>query len=251
MSREHIELKVRSLRAQLGERLRSGAPVIARLRRAIDELEGQTAMAERGYLRERLQSLLDDWHITLLVRANPWLILQREFYRPSAQVVSPGLLGNVIITGDGRAARIAEVVACDDAPPANALAPIMRSRTQLAGRLFLSHEHGAPRASILCGHASGVTMASVTRIEPLEGIALMVAEGGELANGAGTFQGEAVVHALGLGHRHHGADLTRRQSPVRIASLLQASPLAIGQPRRSRRAPSGREWRWTLPRHSP
>lgn len=248
MSRLRIELKLRGLRAELGAQFRRGAPVIGSLRSAVMALEQQAAGADLEYLRERLQSLLQDWRLSLLVRANPWLILQRELYAQSAQKVGPALLGNVIVTGDGRAARITEVIASDQPPPDAVMATLKVRGPELAGRLCLVGEKGSRHAQVLCGHASEISTVTITGIEPLEGLALMAGACELPETEAEAFHGADIVRALGLMDRHHGSDLTRRQNDIRIASILQASPLAIGQARRRR--PSTREWHWGIPRVS-
>jgi DNA-3-methyladenine glycosylase len=249
MSRLRIELKLRALRAQLGARFRHGAPVMDHLRDAVAALEQQTADSDLDYLRQRLQFVLNDWHLSLLIRANPWLILQRDLYAQSAQKVGPALLGHVIVTSDGRAARITEVVASDKAPERTALSDLRPGRRDLAGTLFLPDETGAQPVVIVCGDVDDLSSVAITSIEPLEGLALMAGACGLTVAEALVFHGHAVACALGLSHRHHGMDLTRRQSDIRIASILQASPLVIGEARRRRTA--GREWRWGIPHMLP
>lgn len=245
MSRLRTELKLRALRAQLGARFRRGLPVVGNLRHAVIALEQQTARADLDYLRDRLQTLLQDWRLSLLVRANPWLILQRELYAQSAQRVGPALLGNIILTGDARAARITEVVASDRPPAAGVLARMRGRRKDWAGRLCMTEHDGIRQASILCGEANELSTLTLTGIQPLEGCSLMAGACGVNEESADMFHGGSVACALGLTSRHHGLDLTRRQSAIRIASILQASPLAVGKASAVKTA--AREWRWRIP----
>lgn len=243
MSRLLVEWKVRGLRAQIGERMRSGAPVVALLRCAVAELEAQTRLPDMDFLRERLLAMLEDWRFSLLLRANPWLILQKGFFRHSADVVAPHLLSKVIVTTDGRAGRIAEVAAVagdDDAR----LPPSPRH----AGRLQLSGDAWRCCASISCVCDSRASSVLIRAIEPLEGRALMQAQAGTHPDADGFFRGAEVVSALGLKPRHQGSDVTRRRSAVRIAWDLQPPPLVLGEARGSRQRRGGRIWSWGLPR---
>jgi 3-methyladenine DNA glycosylase Mpg len=238
MSHLKTELGIRALRAQLGAQFRRHGPVIDTLRLSVMELEQQTDDRDVDYLHERLTGVLHKWRIHLLIQANPWLILQRAFYRRPSQLVGPGLLGNIIVTDDGRAARIAEVVTCEEAPrdadlPSDAI-----------GRLVVSGESPEPKVCVLCGHPSDTSAVALARIEPLEGLALMTAH--TPSEHPTSFIGAAIVHALGLGHRPHAIDLTHRRSAVQIASILQPVPLVVGRPRRIRRNSRAREWRWSI-----
>jgi len=247
MSRLQLELKVRALRAQIGDRLRRGAPVVAALGNAVAELEAQTRRPDLDFLRIRLAEMLKDWHFSLLLRANPWLILQKGFFRHSADVVAPHLLSKVIVTADGRAGRIAEVLVkepdVDDNDTTLAAKPTAR-----AGRLILSGDASEQHASVTCVCEGQPSTVIIQAIEPVEGMAVMAAEAGVSPHAQGVFEGADVVSSLGLTHRHHGNDVTLRRSAVRIAWDLQSPPLVVGQVRRSRKHRAARMWSWGLPR---
>lgn len=240
MSHLRTELRIRALRAQLGTQFRRHGPVIDTLRMSVMELEQQTDDRDVDYLHERLTGVLHKWRINLLIQANPWLILQRAFYSRPSHVVGPGLLGNIIVTDDGRAARIAEVVTSDDAP--RDTASLLSSET--AGRLVVSEENQEPKVCVLCGHPPETSAVALASIEPMEGLALMTAQAP--SEERESYTGASIVHALGLVNRPRAIDLTHRRSAVQIASILQPVPLAIGRPKRSRRNGHPREWRWSI-----
>lgn len=246
MSRLSIELEVRALRARMGMQLRRGLPATGMLRGAVMDLERRTPHVDQAYLQERLLALLKDWRISLLVRANPWLILPRDFYRMPAPLAGPALLGNVIVTGDGRVARIAEVVTRDSAPCPLSIASMRESHAAMPGRLCLHEEDGVMLASVLCGSSFDMSLITLSAIEPLEGVATIMGQCGLPGDGACTLHGGAVVRSLGLEARHHGMDLALRSSAVRIASTLRRTPLTRG--RRVDAASLRPRWRWALPR---
>lgn len=246
MNRLHVELRIRALRAQLGDALRHGAPVIAMLRGTVAELERQTPLPDLALLRARLRMLYQDLHFSLLLRANPWLILPKDFFRDAADVVAPRLLSKVIVTADGRAGRISEVVATGNAPGTG---DIRAGLTEdAAGRLTLPSDPSKTCASILCVSGASTSCVAVTAIAPLDGAAVMEAQAGEPPDDDGLFHGPAVAGALGLAQRHQGTDVTRRQSPIRVASDLQSSPLVLGQSWRPGPSRGSSLWRWAVPR---
>jgi hypothetical protein len=232
MNRLHVELKLRTLRAQVGDRLRRGAPVMATLRKAIAELEAHTRVPDLPFMRQRLRVALKDWHFSLLLRANPWLMLQRGFFRRPAAVVAPALLSKVIVTADGRAGRIAEV-SVDERGTDDSTSNSPHS-TDLAGRLVLTGETPERCAGLMCVCDSQPSKVVITAIEPLEGSAVITTL--------------AVVFALGLSRRHQGGDVTEHKGAIRIAWDLQVPPLVLGQARSVRRNRVARVWRWGLPR---
>lgn len=244
MSRLQVELKVRALRAQIGERLRRGAPVVAALKRAVAELEAQTRRRDLDFLRARLSAMLKDWQFNLLLRANPWLILQKGFFRHSAHVVAPHLLSKIIVMADGRAGRIAEV-RVKESSFAHDIQPRSDHR---AGRLVLNDELVQQEASVTCIDHGQPSMVVIQAIKPVEGAAVMEAQAGAPPDKHGLFRGSRVVASLGLASRHQGTDVTRRQSPIRIAWDFQAPPLVLGQARRSRKSRTARIWSWGVPR---
>ncbi|RAO77266.1 hypothetical protein [Dyella jiangningensis] len=240
MSHLRTELRIRALRAQLGAQFRRHGPVIDTLRLSVMELEQQTDDRDVDYLHERLAGVLHKWRINLLIQANPWLILQRAFYSRPSQLVGPDLLGNIIVTDDGRAARIAEVVTSEAAPTDSAsLLP-----TDAVGQLVVSAESHEPKVCVLCGHPPDTSAVALASIEPLEGLALMAAQAPSTE--AEAFNGASIVRALGLEDRSRAIDVTHRRSAVQIASILQPVPLAIGRPKRNRRNGHPREWRWSI-----
>lgn len=240
MSHLRTELGIRALRAQLGTQFRRHGPVIDTLRLSVMELEQQTDDRDVDYLHDRLMGVLHKWRINLLIQSNPWLILQRAFYSRPSHLVGPSLLGNIIVTDDGRAARIAEVVTSDVVPRDTAsLLPC-----EAVGRLVVSEEDQVPKVCVLCGRAPETSAVALASIEPLEGLALMKAQAP--AEELETYRGASIVHALGLGNRSRAIDVTHRRSAVQIASILQPVPLAVGRPKRSRRNGHPREWRWSI-----
>jgi DNA-3-methyladenine glycosylase len=246
MNRLHVELKLRTLRAQVGDRLRRGAPVMATLRKAIAELEAHTRVPDLPFMRQRLRVALKDWHFSLLLRANPWLMLQRGFFRRPAAVVAPALLSKVIVTADGRAGRIAEV-SVDERGTDDSTSNSPHS-TDLAGRLVLTGETPERCAGLMCVCDSQPSKVVITAIEPLEGSAVMEAQAGIPPDKEGLYRGSAVVFALGLSRRHQGGDVTEHKGAIRIAWDLQVPPLVLGQARSVRRNRVARVWRWGLPR---
>jgi len=240
MSHLRTELRIRALRAQLGAQFRRHGPVIDTLRLSVMELERQTEDRDVDYLHERLTGVLHKWRINLLIQANPWLILQRAFYSRPSQLVGPSLLGNIIVTDDGRAARIAEVVTSEETPSDTAsMVP-----SDAVGQLVISTESHEPKVCVLCGRPPDTSMVALASIEPLEGLALMASQA--TATDAETFNGSSIVRALGLENRPRAIDVTHRRSAIQIASILQTVPLAIGRPKRSRRNGHPREWRWSI-----
>ena len=244
MSRLHVELKVRALRAQIGERLRRGAPVVAALRHAVADLEAQTRRPDLDFLRARLSAMFKDWQFNLLLRANPWLILQKGFFRHSADVVAPHLLSKIIVMADGRAGRIAEVRVKEPSSEDG----VDRRAERRAGQLVLKDDRSQQEASVTCIHHGQPSMVIIQAIEPVEGAAVMEAQAGAPPDEHGLFRGSKVVASLGLASRHEGSDVTRRRSPIRIAWDLQSPPLVLGQARRSRKNRAARVWSWGVPR---
>lgn len=246
MNRLHVELKLRALRAQVGDRLRRGAPVMATLRKAIAELETHTRVPDLQFMRERLSIALKDWHFSLLLRANPWLIVQRGFFHRPAAVVAPSLLSKVIVTADGRAGRITEV-SVEERCTAGSTSSAPQG-TDLAGRLVLTDEKSERCAGLMCVCDSEPSKVVITAIEPLEGAVVMEAQAGTPPDEEGLYRGAAVVSALGLARRHQGSDVTERKGAIRVAWDLQAPPLVLGQARVVQRKRVARVWRWGLPR---
>lgn len=247
MSRLRIELEVRALRARMGIRMRRGLPASDMLRGEALDLKRRTPHIDQAYLQERLLVLLRDWRISLLVRANPWLIVPHDFYRMPATLAGPALLGNIIVTGDGRVARIAEVVTRDSAPSPLSLASMRKPCTLMAGRLCLHEESGVMLASILCGPPFDMSLITLSAIEPLEGVAVIMGQCGLPTDGACTLHGGAVARSLGLEAHHHGIDLALRSSTVRIASTLGRTLLTRGH--RMDAVSLRPRWRWVLPRN--
>ena len=187
MSHLRTELRIRALRAQLGAQFRRHGPVIDTLRLSVMELERQTEDRDVDYLHERLTGVLHKWRINLLIQANPWLILQRAFYSRPSQLVGPSLLGNIIVTDDGRAARIAEVVTSEETPSDTAsMVP-----SDAVGQLVISTESHEPKVCVLCGRPPDTSMVALASIEPLEGLALMASQA--TATYAETFNGSSIV----------------------------------------------------------
>jgi DNA-3-methyladenine glycosylase len=246
MNRLHVELKLRGLRAQLGDALRRGAPVVAMLRGAIADLEYQTRLSDLEFLRKGLRLLYRDLHFSLLLRLHPWLILPRDFFCHAAHVVAPGLLGKIIVTADGRAGRIAEVVVGEVDRNTDLSKDIHPE--DLAGRLALSGNAPEGCASVFCVSDHRVSRIAITAITPLDGVNVMEAQAGTPPDSDGQFRGPAVMNALGLVRRNQGNDVTRHQSAIRIATDLQASPLVVGRPWRPRLGRTTGLWRWTVPR---
>lgn len=250
MSRLGIELQVRALRAQLGAQLRHGQPPIGMLRCAVTALEAHTSSADQPYLQERLVTLLHDCRINLLVCANPWLILPCAFYAAPAPAVGPMLLDHVIVTSDGRVARITEVVTSSRKPAASMLAALPLTAGDLPGRLCLYEDHGVRKAAVLCGKRHDLSVVTITAVEPLEGVALMRSECGLPGASPCTLHDGAVVRALGLGHRDQGADLTRSESTACIASMLRPFHPAAGAPLPGEAGAAHPAWRWRVARRN-
>ena len=245
MNRIRVELRIRGLRAQLGDALRRGAPVDAMLRGTIADLEAHARQSDPEFLKRSLRLLYRDFHFSLLLQAHPWLILSRDFFCQPAHVVAPDLLSKIIVTGDGRAGRIAEVVVGEDDRSSDLNGGIHTE--DLAGRLALSGNTPEGCACILCVHDREISRIAITAIAPLGGVPVMEAQAGVPPDSDGKFRGSAVVKALGLLRRHQGNDVTRRQSAIRIASDLQAKPLVVGRPWRPRSGRPTGLWRWTVP----
>lgn len=250
MSRLGIELQVRALRARLGAQLRRGQQPIGTLRCAVTELEAHTPSVDQPYLQERLVTVLHDCRINLLVCANPWLILPRGFYVAPAPKVGPMLLDHVIVTDDGRVARITEVVTSSRRPAASMLAALPVPAGDLPGRLCLYEDHGVSKAAVLCGKPHDLSAVTITAVEPLEGAALMRTECGLPGASPCTLHGGAVVRALGLGHRDQGADLARRESTACIASMLRPFRPAAGTPLPGEASAAHPDWRWRVAHRS-
>lgn len=243
LDRLQVELEVRALRSQIGDRLRRGAPVLKALQQRISELEASTCLLDQAFLHERLRALFRDWQISLMLRINPWLVVNRPFFCRSAAIVAPSLLNKVIVAADGRAGRIVGVDVPDQGP---APSPAVGSLTDCAGRLAISGIEATRSASVICVAAGRRSSVVISAIDPIESIAWMRSMTDGTADAPGELEGDAVVRALGLGVNHQGSDLTDATGDVRIASDLRPSPLVLGQ-RGHSIGRNARLWRWRIP----
>jgi len=183
--------------------------------------------------------------------------LPRGFYQRHPALLAPELLNKLLVSTDGRAARIVEVEAY--AGSEDPAAHSFRGRTARnasmfgpAGHLYVYCSYGMHWCSnVVCGD-HGVGMAVLLRAaEPLRGVEAMrmarprAARDRDLANGPGKLS-----QAFGITRALDGADLVMADQGIAIVSDGTPPPLApVVGPRIGISKAMDFPWRWHVADH--
>ncbi len=186
--------------------------------------------------------------------------LGREFFAGSSLLVAPSLLNKLLVTADGRAARIIEVEAYHGAedPASHAF----RGRTarngamfEAGGHLYVYLSYGMHWcANVVCGPEGEAQAVLLRALEPTRGLPAMRAarwntqarrSDRDLCRGPGR-----LCQAMGIDKSLDGIDLTARSSSLWLEDDGIAPPTgAVGTPRIGISVATELPWRFALEGH--